>query len=119
MKTKFFAILLCAAMLLLCFCGCGLEATATTEATTTTTEETISKTAAATIEEQIKPGQTYSEVREIIGFDGKDIGSGAILYEWKIEGGDSLLIWFSKPNTDNAVFPDDLIVRNCRIKTQE
>ena len=83
-----------------------------------TTEETISQTMPETIEEQIKPGQTYSEVCEIIGFDGTDVGYGAILYEWKIEGGDSLLVWFVKPNTEDAVFPDDLIVQNCRTEKQ-
>jgi len=72
---------------------------------------------AATIEEQIKPGQTYSEVREIIGFDGTDVGYGAILYEWKTEDGGNLLIWFVKPNTEDAVFPNDLIVQNFRMNS--
>ena len=118
MTKKLIGLFLAAVVIIVMITGCA-EIEETSTETMATTEETIAKTAAATIEEQIKAGQTYSEVREIIGFDGKDIGYGAILYEWKIEGGDSLLIWFSNPNTDNAVFPDDLIVRNCKIKAQE
>ena len=44
---------------------------------------------------QIKEGMTYTEVCSIMGNSGTDIGSGAIIYEWKLEKDKRLLVWFS------------------------
>lgn len=46
------------------------------------------------IARQIKKGMTYSEIHEILRNPGEDIGSGAILYEWELDNGDVLHVWF-------------------------
>ena len=46
------------------------------------------------IARQIKKGMTYSEIHEILRNPGEDIGSGAILYEWELDNGDALHVWF-------------------------
>lgn len=65
--------------------------------------------------EQIVPGQTYAEVCSLLGREGVDVGSGAIIYEWALEGDQKLLVWFSKPDGESCL-PDDLIVTECRIE---
>ncbi len=53
---------------------------------------------------------TYAEVKGMIGIDGTDIGSGTIIYEWNVEGGEALRIRFKKPEGVDFMVPDDLIV---------
>ena len=56
---------------------------------------------------QIKKGMTYSEIHEILRNPGEDIGSGAILYEWELDNGDVLHVWFQSST--------ELIAINVRI----
>jgi hypothetical protein len=76
--------------------------------------ETLSTSEAEMVIQQIVAGKTtYAEVKELIGIDGTDIGSGAIIYEWNVEGGGALRIWFNPPEGSAGVdftVPDDLIV---------
>ena len=59
------------------------------------------------IARQIKKGMTYSEIHEILRNPGEDIGSGAILYEWELDNGDVLHVWFQSST--------ELIAINVRI----
>lgn len=43
---------------------------------------------------KVKKGMTYSEIHEILRNPGEDIGYGAILYEWELDNGDVLHVWF-------------------------
>lgn len=67
------------------------------------------------MEEQIVPGQTYAEVCAILGRDGTDIGGGVILYQWELENGKKLLVWFRENSKKNSRYPDDLIVSERRV----
>lgn len=63
---------------------------------------------ASDIAEQIEVGMTYKEVRNIIGSDGSDIGSGMMIMEWRFLDDELLQICFDAPST-NAT-PNDWIV---------
>ena len=43
----------------------------------------------------IRKGMTYSEVVDIIGKEGVDVGSGFTIMKWKLFLGKELYIWFS------------------------
>lgn len=78
--------------------------TNTSQSNETETEDT------ASIVTKIVPGMTYAEVRALIGSDGTEIGSGAILYEWSFKDGEKLFVWFSNSDSTDATIPDNLIV---------
>ena len=59
----------------------------------------------------IKEGMTYTEVVEIMGDEGTDIGSGAIIYEWKITSDTCLYVWFSI-NRENDIW----YVEKCEVR---
>lgn len=48
----------------------------------------------------IRKGMTYSEVVDIIGKEGVDVGSGAVIIKWKLFLGKELYIWFSAYSGD-------------------
>ncbi len=95
MKTmkKTVLLLLLVAVTCLGFCSCN------------NSKPTLS---ASDIAEQIEVGMTYKEVRNIIGSDGTDVGSGTMIMEWRFP--DELLqICFNAPASANAT-PNDWIV---------
>lgn len=71
--------------------------------------------------DKIEPGQTYAEVREILGKDGKAVGSGLSIYVWDLGVQDVIVIWFDNPKFDDSdtKYPDDLIVSSCEIEARE
>lgn len=66
--------------------------------------------------EQIVEGATYAEVCSLMGSDGVDIGYGAILYEWDLQNGKRLLVWFYYPDRTETVLPNDMVVHSTRIE---
>ena len=62
--------------------------------------------------EDIKEGMKLSEIVEILG-KGTDVGSGAIIYEWKINGEQYLYVWFTHV-TDSP----DLIASSVEIRKE-
>ena len=60
--------------------------------------------------EYIPKGMTYSQLCLVMGSPGVDIGSGVSLYQWELENGKYLRVWFVHPQSDeNLVYPDNLI----------
>ena len=59
--------------------------------------------------EQISPGMTYDEVCTLLGGEGKDIGSGAIIYEWTFKDQGRILAWFNH-------IDEQMIVSSCRFE---
>ncbi len=49
----------------------------------------------------IRKGMTYSEVVDIIGKEGVDVGSGFMIMKWKLFIGKELYIWFIEGDTLN------------------
>ena len=62
--------------------------------------------------EDIKEGMKLSEIVEILG-KGTDVGSGAIIYEWKINDEQYLYVWFTHV-TDSP----DLIASSVEIRKE-
>ena len=55
--------------------------------------------------QQIKIGMTYEQVTEILGGPGRDIGSGAIIFEYDLETGSTVQIYFGRNNiNDNTLY---------------
>ena len=46
---------------------------------------------------QIEIGMQFDEVVSIVGEDGKDVGSGMVIYEWKMPDGKYLRVSFEGP----------------------
>lgn len=70
--------------------------------------------------DDIKPGTKYSEIVKIIGKEGTSIGSGAILYEWHMNDGNYLYVWFNpSSSTQYEKLPDDLTVNSIRIEEEK
>ena len=66
--------------------------------------------------EKITPGMTYREICDIVGSKGTDKGSGAIIYEWELDNGKTLKVWFYPTNGENLTYPDDLISNEKRLE---
>ena len=58
---------------------------------------------------KIKPGMKYSEIIDILGVPGTDVGSGAILYEGQISEEEDLYVWFDGSTSIDEIIPDDLV----------
>lgn len=41
-------------------------------------------------------GMTYAQLKRIFGSDGESVGSGAIIYQWELDDGRSLKVWFGR-----------------------
>ena len=70
----------------------------------------------------VRQGMTYAEVRDIMGNDGKDIGSGAILYQWDLTETQCLYVWMKSvyPNESlETIYPDDCIVVDLQIASKK
>ena len=66
----------------------------------------------------IKEGTKYSEIAEILG-KGKDVGSGAIIYEWQISDEEYLYVWFNSVTaSDSENPPYDLIASSVEIRKE-
>lgn len=69
--------------------------------------------------EDIKEGMKYSEIVEILGTNGKDVGSGAIIYEWQISDEEYLYVWFASVTaSDSKDPPYDLIASSVEIRKE-
>lgn len=55
----------------------------------------------------IRKGMTYSEVVDIIGKEGFDVGSGFMIMKWNLFLGKELYIWFNSYSANDS---DDFIV---------
>ena len=63
----------------------------------------------------LEEGMTYRQFADILGGDGVDIGSGAIIYQWDT-GGHMVTAWLQAPVFDGEyTYPDELIVQSFRI----
>ena len=68
--------------------------------------------------EDIKEGMKLSEIVEILG-KGTDVGSGAIIYEWKINDGEYLYVSFDYAADSYAGGPQyDLIASSVEIREE-
>lgn len=65
---------------------------------------------------QVKEGMTYDEVKELMGEDGVDIGSGMVIYRWDLEDGQILVVWMSIDYSEDDV---TLYVSSCEIDAKE
>ena len=69
--------------------------------------------------EDIKEGMKYSEIVEILGTNGKDVGSGAIIYEWQLSDDEYLYVWFASVTaSDSKDPPYDLIASSVEIRKE-
>ncbi len=59
-------------------------------------------------EEFLHVGQTYSEIVEIIGKEGTDIGSGVILFRWEFENGQELRIHFNQKSNNGDLISNSI-----------
>ena len=51
--------------------------------------------------EQIQVGMTYDQVTRILGVHGRDIGSGAIIFEYNLITGETVNIYFHRDNVND------------------
>ena len=61
---------------------------------------------------KIKGGMKYSKIVEILGSGGKEVGSGAIIYEWQIsdtEDKQCLRVWFLGSSFADGEIPSNLV----------
>ncbi len=72
------------------FTGCEQQGQ---ESETSSTES--NKPVSAALVDQIVLGKTYEQVCDILGSEGTDVGSGAILYQWPLDNGKYLHIHFN------------------------
>lgn len=69
--------------------------------------------------EDIKEGTKYSEIVEILGTNGENVGSGAIIYEWQISDEEYLYVWFNSTTASGGEnFPADLIASSVEIRKE-
>ena len=67
--------------------------------------------------DQISKGMTYREVTEILGATGTDIGSGAVLFEYKLSNGKVAHIWFvNYIDVNEPSGLDDYVVDAIKVK---
>ncbi|MBR3714590.1 MAG: hypothetical protein IKM18_01645 [Clostridia bacterium] len=67
----------------------------------------------------IKEGMKYSEIVEILGTNGENVGSGAIIYEWQISDEEYLYVWFNSTTASGGEnFPADLIASSVEIRKE-
>ena len=67
--------------------------------------------------DQISKGMTYREVTEILGATGTDIGSGAVLFEYKLSNGKVAHIWFvNYIDVNEPSGLDDYVVDTIKVK---
>ena len=68
---------------------------------------------------KVKSGMKYSEIVEILGSHGKEVGSGAIIYEWQIHDAEDkqyLHVWFLGSSFADGGIPSNLVADKVMIE---
>ena len=85
----------------------GTETETETETEMVSETETDKNTSTSDIDEIDFIGMTYGEVKAIMGSEGTEIGSGAIIFQWELDDGRIFRVWL---NANHPNDPDDCYV---------
>ena len=110
----FFIILVISSIILISGCQSADERPQLSESTSINQSESIVNTDFE-IDNIDFIGMTYGEVKEIMGSDGEDVGSGAIIFQWELEDGRVLLVWLSGKTSDSI---EDLVVTGFKLQNK-
>ena len=103
-------------ILAVCLCSSVLIACKKENSSETTSDVTnatiVKKGSLKSRAEQVTIGMTYKEVCELLGSEGKNVGSGMPIYCWKISLKQNLYVWLRDADTGSF---DDWTVIKCEI----
>lgn len=68
--------------------------------------------------QKISEGMTLGQVKDLVGSNCCDVGSGAIIYQWELTNGQYLLVHFNNLRTDAQELDISLIATNVKIENE-
>ena len=115
---KFFLILLVLVSIMLLGCEAEGAHRGSNEATSVNQSETGEQNLIDIDKIDFK-GMTYGEVKQIMGSEGTDVGSGAIIFQWKLDDGKVLNVWLGSRDIHDTLDEYYVISFTLEKKTME